>query len=375
MLSYLLSDQTINKLRELSQLAARQQLLLSQLAPEERDYIHRNVRISTIGDSTRIENAVLTDAEIDWLDTVLTKDARVTAYDSQRQMIQDKLSKDKERSIDEVTGSRAMLHLVYSQPEDFKPLAETTLCGLHNELMQYYAPARHYRGRYKMSSNRVVRRDHSTGEETTVLEPSPPGPLTESAMQELVEWYNDTVPMHPWTLAAATEFVFRFLAIHPFQDGNGRMARGLFLLVLLHGPDDGLRAVAPYLTIDRHIEEQREDYYIVLRRCSSGKFSPDPAKYDYDHFLRFMMKAATRAFDDIKFYQQRYAALQHLPPSSHRVLGCFRERPEMRLQRKEIIQDTKLPRATVTLSLSNLAGQGFIQRTGQGAGVRYQLVF
>jgi Fic family protein len=375
MLSFTLSDQTISKLRELSQSASRRQLLLGQLAPAERDYIHRNVRISMIGASTRIENAVLTDAEVDWLDTVLTKDSHLTAYDDQRQIIQDKLSKDKERSIDEVAGSRAILHLIYSQPDDFRPLTETVVRGLHNELMQYYAPAQHYRGRYKVASNRVVRRDNATGEETTVLEPSAPGPITESAMQELMKWYNDTVPTHPWTVAAATEFVFRFLAIHPFQDGNGRMARALFLLALLQSPDEGLCAVAPYLPIDRHIEKQREDYYIVLRRGSLGKFSLDPAVYEYDHFLRFMMKAITDALDDIGFYQKRYAALQNLPPAALKVLGCFRERPETRLQRKDIIQDAKLPRATATLALSNLVNQGFIQRSGRGAGVRYQLVF
>jgi Fic family protein len=375
MLSFTLSDQTIVKLRDLSQEAVRLQLMLQQLSPEERDFIHRNARISTIGASTRIENAVLTDAEIDWLDTVLTKDARTTAYDNQRQMIQDKLSKDKERSIDEVAGSRAMLHLIYSQPEDFRPLTETALRGLHNELMQFYALSKHYRGQYKSVSNRVIRHDHSTGEETIVLEPSPPGPLTESAMYELVKWYNETIPTHPWTFAAAIEFIFRFLAIHPFQDGNGRLARGLFLLALLHSPDEGLRAIAPYLPIDRHIEKQRGDYYLVLRRCSSGKFSPDPAKYDYEPFLRFLMKAASHALDDIKFYRQRYTVLQRLSPSSQKVLGCFRECPEMRLQRKEIIQSTNLPRATATLALSNLNEQGFIHRTGRGAGIRYQLVF
>jgi len=42
---------------------------------------------------------------------------------------------------------------------------------------------------------------------------------TESAMGDLIVWYNETLPAHPWTVAAATEFVFRFLSMHPF---NGR---------------------------------------------------------------------------------------------------------------------------------------------------------
>jgi hypothetical protein len=42
MLSFLLSDQTIVKLRDLSQEAVRLQLMLQQLSQEERDFIHRN---------------------------------------------------------------------------------------------------------------------------------------------------------------------------------------------------------------------------------------------------------------------------------------------------------------------------------------------
>lgn len=375
MLSFLLLDQTVSELRQLSQLAARRHLALGQLEPAELDYIQRNVRISMIGASTRIENAVLTDAEVDWLDTILAEDARTTAYEQHRDIIEDKLSKDKERSVDEVAGCRAMLHLIYSQPEDFQPLSKTVLRGLHSELLRYHAPASRYRGRYKAALNRVVKRNLATGQQTTVLQPSDPGPITAAAMQQLVQWYNATISTHPWTVAVASEFVLRFLAIHPFQDGNGRLGRGLFLLALLHSPDESLRAVAPQLAIDRHIERQREDYYIVLRRCSGGKFNPDPTGYHYQGFLRFMMKTLTRALDDVDAYRSRYAALRDLPPSALAVLNAFKERPERRLQRKDLIEHTALPRATVTVALRKLTHQRFIARQGRGSSVRYQLVF
>ena len=59
------------------------------------------------------------------------------------------------------------------------------------------------------------------------------GPITTSAMKDLVGWYNEILPLSPWTIEITLEFVYRFLAIHPFQDGNGRLGRGLFLLSLL----------------------------------------------------------------------------------------------------------------------------------------------
>ena len=375
MLSFHIEDTRVKELRQIAQALARKHQTALSMDNEEMDYIRRNAHISTIGASTRIENAVLTDAEVGWLDTTLAEDARTTAYLDRRDLIQEKFSRDKERSIDEVAGCRAMLYLISAQAGDMFPLSETIIRGLHNELLQYYAPSEHYRGVYKTSPNSVIRRDHSTGEETPVLETSPPGPITEIAMRDLVAWYNDTLPSHPWTIAVATEFVFRFLAMHPFQDGNGRLGRGLFLLSLLQSPDESLREIAPYLPIDRHIERQREDYYIALRRCSGGKFSADPAAYEYDHFLGFMLKAISRSLDDFEFYRKRYQALQELPPTAVNVLNCFRERPEIRLQRRIVIEDTGLPRTTVTDALRILKDRRFIQRLGRGAGIRYQLIF
>ena len=375
MLSFQIVEKMTKELRELVQATAQMQPLLSALDTEELDYIHRNVLISMVGASTRIENAILTDAEIDWIETTLSHDVRTTAYLEKREYIQDKLSKDKERSIDEVTGCRALLQLIYAQAEDMFPLTETTLRGLHGELLRYYAPAAHYRGQYKTSPNNVIQENRRTGERSAVFETCPPGVLTETAMRELVAWYNTTLPEHPWTVAVAVEFVFRFLAIHPFQDGNGRLARGLFLLALLQGPDESLRVVAPYLPIDRSIEKQKEDYYIVLRRCSGGVFQPDPNKYEYAPILRFMLKVIARSLTDFALYRRRYRALRELPMAAVAVLQCFKERPETRLQTRQILEDTGFPRSTATDALRLLKEQGFIQRFGRGAGVRYQLVF
>ena len=375
MMSFQIDNSIVIELRELAQATARKHKTVLSMGNEELHYIHRNVQISIVGASTRIENAVLTDAEVDWLDTKLTEDARTTAYLDHREFIKDKLSKDKERSIDEVAGCRAMLQLIYTQAHEFFPFSETILRALHNELLQYYAPSAHFRGSYKTVPNSVIRKNAITGKELLVLKTSPPGPITESAMRDLIDWYKDTLPSHPWTVAVATEFVFRFLAIHPFQDGNGRIGRGLFLLALLQSPDESLQAMTPYLPIDRHIEKQREDYYIMLRRFSGGKFKADPTAYKYDHFLRFMIKVISRSLDDFEFYRNLYRSLLDLSPGAAKVLDCFKERPENRLQRRVIIEDTGLPRTTVTDALRVLTKQGFIQRLGRGAGIRYQLLF
>lgn len=69
----------------------------------------------------------------------------------------------------------------------------------------------------------------------------------------------------PPLLLVAT-FVFDFVCIHPFRDGNGRVSRLVTTLLLeSHGFQ-----VARYISLERLIEESREDYYRVLKECSQG---------------------------------------------------------------------------------------------------------
>jgi len=348
---------------------------LSSLSPAEAEYLHRQALISTIGASTRIENAVLTDQEIDWVDTTLSQDGRTTAFDSRRSFIVDKLSKDRQRSIEEVAGCREMLTTIYQQAAELFPLSEVYVRGLHHDLLRYFPQAQSYAGGYKAAPNKVVSRDHETGRQETVLEPADPGIMTQTATAELIAWYNDAIREMAWAVPVAVEFVFRFLAIHPFQDGNGRLGRGLFLLALLQSEDRQLREVVRYLAVDRHIEKNKALYYKVLHQASNGTFHQDPGQYHYGPLVRFFLKIIAAALGDIDIYRTRYANLVRLSESARSVLDSFRASPEQRLKVGDLEAQTTLPRRTIQYALKTLTDKGFVQRLGSGAGSRYQLVF
>lgn len=81
------------------------------------------------------------------------------------------------------------------------------------------------------------------------------------------------------------------------------------------------------------------------------------------------------ALEDVERYRQRYTMLQTLSETASAVLQSFKSRPEQRLRADEIVEATDLPRRTIQYALKTLTDQGFLQRWGQGAGVRYQLIF
>ena len=375
MLSFQPSQKLENELRILQGSIVETYKNIEGLSPDESKYLHRFALISNIGASTRIENAVLTDQEVEWVDTILEKNGKTTAFEENKLIILNKLAKDRERSVEEVVGCRQILSTVYLQAKELFPLTEVSIRGLHHDLLRYYPQAAYFAGGYKKIPNQVISINHQTGEQRVVLDPSPPGIITSTAMADLVNWYNLNIRENPWPLLVATEFVFRFLAIHPFQDGNGRLGRALFILTMLQSDDKYLKEIAPYIAIDRHIEQNRSLYYTTLHQCSAGKYHNDPQKYNIELLAWFFIRVFRSSLSDIKVYRNRYARLQKLSESAAAVLSCFKSSPEKRLKVAEIVDDTGLPRRTVQYALQTLSKNAFIQKLGQGAGTRYQLVF
>ncbi|MFH0800554.1 MAG: Fic family protein [Pseudomonadota bacterium] len=376
MLSFNITDDLTKKLKEITDLSAEKRAFLDTLSPDHQQSIHRYALISTIGSTTRIENAILTDVEIDWMDEMLSQDGRPTAFIQKKKYIENKLSKESERSVEEVAGCRNMLTIVYAQARELFPLSETTVRGLHAELLRFYPPAAHYLGKYKTSPNSVIEMILGTNTVKDVLKTADPGPVTIAAMHELIDWYNANLKAHPWSIAVACELVFRFLAIHPFQDGNGRIGRSLFALAILQSDDKNLAGIMPYIALDRHIEKNKEEYYLVLRKCSKGRFLQDPKKYKIEYFLTFMLKMISAALrHDIEFYARRYDDFLSLAEAPRKVLACFKEHPEEKLGTGDVVKYTKIPRRTAVYALNILLEERFLQKKGKGPATKYQLIF
>ncbi|WP_345115855.1 Fic family protein [Hymenobacter algoricola] len=186
--------------------------------------------------------------------------------------------------------NEAVLGLEEFVRDNGRPLTEQFIREMHQVLLgeAYEVPAqtpdgqptrKHIvPGQYKTSPNNVLT---ATGEMFYFASPQE----TPARMTELVDWYRqeDVVPtLHPAALAA--EFHYRFVHIHPFDDGNGRMSRLLMNLILLrHGYP---------MTVIKAADRNR--YLAALAEADAGEFEP------FLHFvvenveagLRLMIRAA-----------------------------------------------------------------------------------
>ena len=125
MLSFKPSIKLEMEMKRLQSLSVEAYKSMEGISSEEARYLNRFAFISNIGASTRIENAVLTDQEIEWVDTALNSDGRITAFEEKKEYILDKLSKDRERSVEEVVGSRQVLTTIYMQTNELFPLYQS----------------------------------------------------------------------------------------------------------------------------------------------------------------------------------------------------------------------------------------------------------
>lgn len=196
--------------------------------------------IESIGSSTRIEGATLSDQEI----KELLKDIKIT--------------KLKTRDEQEVIGYYEVLELIYNNYSDIK-LSESYIKQLHQILLKYSNKDERHRGSYKFLSNKVVA-TYPTGEQRTIFATTEPA-LVATEMQELMEWTNEQLEQKTiHQLVVIASFIYDFLSIHPFQDGNGRLSRLLTTLCLLQNDYSFIQ----YISFENHIEQNKKAYYKAL---------------------------------------------------------------------------------------------------------------
>lgn len=196
-------------------------------------------------------------------------------------------AKPRDRSEREIFGYRHALNLIHTNAESLS-IAPGMLRQLHQMIQEDSSDA----GHWKTVENEII--ELKVGEAPRVRFRPVTAAETLAAVDELCLLYRDAVNQRrapPLVTVAA--LVLDFLCVHPFRDGNGRVSRLLTLLALYqHGYE-----VGRYISLERLVEETRDEYYETLRQSSEGWHS---GTHDPLPWLLYFLSIVRRAYREFE---------------------------------------------------------------------------
>lgn len=339
----IISSEMLSLIAQLDEFKGRW-LATQDLVPDRLSSLKRIATIESIGSSTRIEGALLSNLEVEKLLVKLEQKSFTT------------------RDEQEVAGYADAMDMVFESYQQIS-LTENHIKQLHGVLLKFSNKDEDHCGEYKKISNHVEAFDPNGISLGIVFQTATPLE-TPQMMRELVEWYNYQLnegAQHPLLLIAV--FVNVFLAIHPFRDGNGRLSRILTTLLLLRSG----YSYVPYSSMETVIEANKEAYYLALRRTQQT-IQTDNQNWEpwLIFFLRTMVKQKDNLSDKLK---DERVLRDTLPSLSRSILEMAQARGEVTV--REIEEGIKANRNTIKAHLSRLTDQEYLVRVGKGRGVRY----
>ncbi|BAU67561.1 Fic family protein (plasmid) [Stanieria sp. NIES-3757] len=319
---------------------------LGTLAPERLAALRKVATIESIGSSTRIEGAKLSDRQIETLLSNLDSLSFTT------------------RDEQEVAGYAQVMQILFDSWEMI-PITENYIKQLHSILLQYSHKDERHRGNYKAIDNHIEAFD-GDGKSLGILFTTASPMMTPLLMEKLVNWTREAFTdkqLHPLLITGI--FIVRFLAIHPFQDGNGRLSRVLTTLLLLKS---GYTYV-PFSSLETVIEENKDSYYLALRRTQQSLKTENP---DWNSWLLFFLHSLKRQKDRLAVKLEREKIMQSsLPELSVKILELAKEHG--RITTGEIERYTQANRSTIKARINDLLGMKKLIRHGKGRSTWYSL--
>jgi Fic family protein len=316
---------------------------IGNLAPERLNALKHVATIESVGSSTRIEGVKLTDQEIE----LLLSGLDVNSFRS--------------RDEEEVAGYAEVMNLVFGSFQEMT-ISENYIKQFHSILLKYSSKDVRHRGEYKKLPNNVEAFDPQGKSLGVIFETATPFD-TPMKMTALTQWLNrdlDSKDLHP--LLTIAIFIVHFLAIHPFQDGNGRLSRVLTTLLMLRCG----YAYVPYGSLESIIEQNKEGYYLALRKAQSTLDTDDS---ELEAWLLFFLRCLNKQKDALARKVEREQAMVKLPELAERILAIAKEHGRVGMSDLETL--TQANRNTIKVRLRELVADGFLEQHGKGKGTTY----
>ena len=219
---------------------------------ESKPHLRRNNRIKSIHSSLKIEANSLSLGQV-------------------RDVINGKMVLGEQKEIQEVKNAYA----AYERFSEIQPFSIKSLKLFHGIMTKYVVEES---GDFRRGEEGVF-----NGDECIFM--APPAQFVPQLMDDLFEWMKEEKNnVHP--LIMSSVFHYEFVFIHPFADGNGRMARLWHTAMLAKW-----KPVFEYIPIESQIEKFQNEYYEAIARCH--------VEGESTLFIEFMLSQIDKVLDDV----------------------------------------------------------------------------
>ena len=335
--------------KPLDELERRRELFVNlPIDPTHAEWMRRRAWVRTVHGTARIEGNTASDIEVEAL---LEGEGKTKVSD---------------REAREIIGTRDALTLADELAASGTPPDEAVIRELHRRVLWNQSPLL-TPGAYRRGENRVLDADGRP-----VFRTPPSGDVPE-LMRQLGTWMTTMSGRLAPPVAAALAHL-EFVAIHPFNDGNGRTARALARLILVqHGYAlDGL------VSLDAQLDLDRSAYFSAIREAIGQDYGPG---YDATPFVRYFVTSITNSADfvlarlrglgEVMIGIRRAIVDGTLPPSM--IDGLAFAWVNRHIRAGDYIRLTGRTPQSATRDLAGAVAGGWLLATGEKRGRYYVL--
>lgn len=277
------------------QALGQEQLWIRQ-APEALEALRQTALIQSTESSNRIE--------------------QVTAPPSRIKAIVQGKAAPANRPEQEIAGYRDALATIHTHKSDI-PFTPSVLRQLHRDLFQF---SPNPGGAWKNADNLITETSPDGIERIRFR--AVPAYMTPEAMDELHRAFNEAWEAEEFEkLLLIPAYVLDFLCIHPFRDGNGRMARLLSLLLLYKAGFE----VGRYVSLERIVESSKETYYETLEASSVDWHENAHTLIPWTQYFLGVIQKAYHEFEERvgRVRSRRGAKTDQVLDAIRRMAGAF----------------------------------------------------
>lgn len=270
------------------------------------------------------------------------------------------------RDIQEIINYRKVIELIEDEAKKkIDKVTEPLIKKLHRTLI-FHILSDDLAGEYRLKQ--VVIKNSQTGEVT--FRPPPPIEVP-YLMREFLYWLNreNTDELHPVLKAGIAHH--ELVRIHPFIDGNGRVARVLATLILFLGGYD----IRKFFSLEEYYDRDAASYYHNLQKATNGNLSL---------WLEYFTLGASIEFEKIKekiFKLSKDVKLKERFGGQQIYLTSRQMQIVEYIQEVGYLQNQSFPTVfpdvsedTVLRDLQELIKKGLIKKIGSTKAARYVMV-